>query len=97
MSILSKFKFVTHPNVPNAILGTYETKEHDYRLAAGPGFFSTPGGIIDKEAVTDPDDVLEFEFIVRGKTSLKLLVQEGWQTREDIAKVIDELKGRKII
>ena len=97
MSILSKFKFETHPNVPNAILGIYETKEHDHRLAAGPGFFSTPGGIIDKEAVTDPDDVLEFEFIVRGKNNLKILVQEGWQTPDDIAKVINEFKDRKVI
>ena len=75
MSVLNKFKFTIHPNVPSAILGVYQTKEHDFRIAAGPGFFSTPGGIVDKEPVTDPDDVEAFEFIVRGRTSLKILVQ----------------------
>lgn len=97
MSVLDKFKFNTHPNIPNALLGTYETKDHDYRIAAGPGFFSTPGGIKDKEAVTDPNEVIAFEFIVRSKSSLKILVQEGWQTTDDIAKVINEYKDRKVI
>ncbi len=97
MSVIDKFEFDIHPNVPNAILGVYETKEYDYRLAAGPGFFSTPGGIIDKEAVTNPDDVIEFEFIVRAKNSLKIVVQEGWQTLDDVAKVINEYKDRKVI
>jgi len=97
MSVLAKFKFSTHPNIPTALLGTYETKDHDYRIAAGPGFFSTPGGIKDKQAVTDPDEVIAFEFIVRSKSSLKILVQEGWQTLDDIAKVINEYKDRKVI
>ena len=97
MSILDKFKFSIHPNIPSALLGIYETKDYDYRIAAGPGFFSTPGGIKDKQAVTDPNEVTEFEFIVRSKSSLKILVQEGWQTTDDIAKVIDEYKDRKVI
>ena len=97
MITLDQFDFKEHPNFPRAIEGFYKTDDHEFRAVAGPGFNSSPGGMEFKGRVTDPSEVKSFEFIIGSKRSMTIIHQEGWQSKEDIDKYLEEFSNNKII
>lgn len=97
MITLDQFKFRQHPNHPRAIEGVYKTDTHEFRVVAGPGFNSSPGGIKHKNSVTDLTQVESFEFVVGSTITMSIVYQAGWQTEEDINKYLEELTNKRVI
>ncbi len=84
---MARFKnlvFVSHPMNPNkAIMAKYRFDNgKELSVVAGPGLYSSPGGLDCKDAIQKESDVLLFEVMFDDEVT-------GWQNREDINKIFE--------
>lgn len=83
---MTKFEnlvFVDHPVMPNSIMAKYRFNNgKQLSIVAGPGLYSSPGGIGSNSTIKNVDEVVLFEVMFDGEV-------EGWQNREDINKIFE--------
>ena len=83
---MTKFEnlvFVDHPVMPDSIMAKYRFNNgKELSIVAGPGLYSTPGGLDSNEKFSNVEDVVSFEVMFDGEV-------EGWQSREDINNILE--------
>ena len=83
MTKFENLMFVDHPVMPDSIMAKYRFNNgKELSIVAGPGLYSTPGGLDSNEKVSNVEDVVSFEVMFDGEV-------EGWQSREDINNIFE--------
>lgn len=79
--------FIKHPNISEGIMAQVICNNSKrVSVVAGKGMYSSSKQGV-REACTKVEDALTFEVLVDGREVL------GWQTREDIDKILQENNG----
>ena len=83
MTSFKNLVFISHPNTyTKGIMAKYRFDNgKEISIVAGENLYSTSKDGV-KAAVSNPDDVSEFEVMFDGEVM-------GWQTREDINKIFE--------
>lgn len=80
MTSFKNLVFIAHPS-GRGIMSKYRFDNGKVlSIVAGPGFYSTPGGIDSEEEIMNESEVSSFEVMFDEEVI-------GWQTREDINKI----------
>ena len=80
--------FIDHPNINDGIMAQVICNNGKrVSVVAGKGMYSTSKSGV-KQACNEVEDALTFEVFVEGEDDVR-----GWQTREDIDKILKENNG----